>query len=354
MQEEQVLVFDLGTSAFRTGVAIDSNFMMQGKYTDVVKQNLENDDVTQHDVVYPVQRSTIVNWPIAEQIFSNAFASLVSQETAVAMSEPILAPHAHREQLAQVMFETYQVPFLQIWPAPIMSLMGYGRSTGLVVESGDGTTQILPVIECRPLVHAMSRLNVAGLDISNLVEQYAKEKGYQLPQVNTREVARLAKESICETAIDLEQAMQLDSAIVERSFTLPDGTLLKLGHERFLAAEAMFQPHLLGLDILSIDETMHECVQKCDIDNRKDLYYGIVLFGGNTRMQNFKTRLQMEMKKHLAKTSIKPNIIQPDATYSTWYGGSYMANLSTFRMHFVSKQSYDESGPQIMTRNSLF
>ena len=43
-------------------------------------------------------------------------------------------------------------------------------------------------------------------------------------------------------------------------------------------------------------------------------------------------------------------IAPPERIHSVWIGGSILASLSTFLTMWISKQEYDESGPQIVHR----
>jgi len=62
------------------------------------------------------------------------------------------------------------------------------------------------------------------------------------------------------------------------------------------------------------------------------------------------TRMEKEIKA-LAPQSMKIKIVAPpERKYSVWIGGSILASLSTFQQMWISKQEYDESGPQIVHR----
>jgi actin-related protein len=76
----------------------------------------------------------------------------------------------------------------------------------------------------------------------------------------------------------------------------------------------------------------------------------IVLSGGTTMFEGIAERMEKEIKA-LAPASIKIKIVAPpERKYSVWIGGSILASLSTFQQMWISKQEYDESGPQIVHR----
>ena len=49
--------------------------------------------------------------------------------------------------MAEVMFESFNIPQLYINIQAILSLYSTGRTTGVVLDSGDGVTHIVPVYE---------------------------------------------------------------------------------------------------------------------------------------------------------------------------------------------------------------
>ena len=61
--------------------------------------------------------------------------------------------------MAEVMFESFSIPQLYINIQAILSLYSTGRTTGVVLDSGDGVTHIVPVYEGKTLqFHLVRRL----------------------------------------------------------------------------------------------------------------------------------------------------------------------------------------------------
>jgi len=134
------------------------------------------------------------------------------------------------------------------------------------------------------------------------------------------------------------------------SYELPDGQVITIGNERFRAPEALFRPHVLGLETGGIHMAAFNSIMKCDLDIRRDLYGNIVLAGGNTMFPGIADRMLKEVEA-LAPSSMKIKIIAPpERKYSAWIGGSILASLSAFQPMWISKQEYDESGPSIVQR----
>lgn len=94
------------------------------------------------------------------------------------LTEAPLNPLINREKAAEVLFETFNVPALFVAPQAILSLYASGRTTGVVLDSGDGVSHVVPVYEGFALPHAITRTDVAGRDVTDQLQVGACGRGW--------------------------------------------------------------------------------------------------------------------------------------------------------------------------------
>jgi len=304
---------------------------------------------------YPIEHGVITNWDDMEKIWHHTFYNelrTAPEEHPIMLTEAPLNPRINRERMTQLMFETFQIPSMYVQIQAVLSLYSSGRTTGIVMDSGDGVSHIVPIYEGYNLPHAILRMDLAGRDLTDYMIKLLTERGYNFVSSAEREIARDIKEKLAYVAQDFEAETKIaeTSASIDKTYEMPDGQILTIGSERFRCPEVLFKPMTIAKEFPGIHESTYQSIMKCDVDVRKDLYSSIVLSGGSTMYPGIAERLEVELRK-LAPPAMKIQIHAPaERKYSVWIGGSILSSLQSFQSMWITKAEYDESGPQIVHR----
>jgi len=249
-----------------------------------------------------------------------------------------------RQWVAEVMFEKLKVKSLAIFNSAVLSLFSTGRTRGLVVESGEGLTQAVPVFEGYAIPHAIFKMEVAGQDITTRVQKMMhNEEGRE--HAGNLAVMQALKEKVCTVAIDHRAAMKgADYADEEaKSFELPDGKIIQVSQQiRSGTPEVLFGAG--DPSAPSVQKICMEAINTCDLDFRQDLVRSLVVAGGTSMLPGLAPRLKSELASLLPlELSRQVDVcVDSQRRYAAWIGGSMFASLSTFDQVAITKQEYEE------------
>jgi len=302
---------------------------------------------------YPIEHGIITNWDDMEKVWNHAYFEelrVAPEETPTLLTDPPLNPKANREKMAQIMFDGFNVPVMYVAIQAVLALYASGRTTGNVFDIGDGVSHMVPVYEGFAFPYCIERLNLAGRDITGYMRTILTERGYTFTTTAELEVVRTIKEKLTYVALDFEKEMlnAEASSSIDKNYELPDGQIITIGNERFRGPEALFKPHFLGMETPGIHEVLVRCIQNCAIDVRRDLFNNVILSGGSTMYNGMADRMTKEVIE-LCPPNLKIKIhAPPERKYSVWIGGSILSSLSTFQALWVTKEEYEEHGPNIV------
>ncbi|OIS98500.1 actin-101 [Nicotiana attenuata] len=174
--------------------------------------------------------------------------------------------------MTQIMFESFNVPAMYVAIQAVLSLYTSGRTTGIVVDSGDSVSHTVPIYEGHALLHAISRLDLVGDDLTYYLVKILCESGYTFKYNIEKDVFCHMKENTAYVALDFEKEIEEAKkyiSSVEKGYKLPDGEVINIGVERFRCPEILFQLSLVGMEGIGIHEKAYNSIMSCVVDIRK-------------------------------------------------------------------------------------
>ncbi|GKT23869.1 Actin family like protein [Aduncisulcus paluster] len=253
-------------------------------------------------LTHPIEAGSISDWEGFELLLHHTFYDelmVPPHDAPLLLTETPQNDKKKREKLTEILFETLGIPSLLLQSQPILALAGTGLTSGVVVDSGAGSTHIVPIYQGVAIDHAMEYYPVNGSDITNFLISLLRERMYDFhssPSINS--MCKM-KEELCYVHPHAVKDISYDhlsaEEFAEYNYKLPDGQEIVLSRELPRATEALFFPSLIGKDHPSLGSVIFNSIVKCDVDIRNDLFNNIVLCGGNTLFKGFASRLRTEL-----------------------------------------------------------
>ncbi|XP_056657122.1 actin-3-like isoform X3 [Monodelphis domestica] len=312
-------------------------------------------------VKYPIEHGIIVNWDDMEKIWHHSFYNVLHvdpEKHPLLVTEHLFTPKANKEKLIEVMFESFRVPALYVAIQDILSLFSSGRTSGLIVNSGDQMTYGVPIEGGDILPDSIMTMEVAGHDLSMALMKSLVNKGYSLCTMVELNLVRAIKEKLCYVALDFFDEMFSEDATAE-TFTLPDGRIISVKEERYRVPEAFFQPSLLSMSTRDrqadftcpgLHKSIHELIMNCDPVLRKIFKMNTILCGGSMAFPGMERRMVKELQAQEHQLTNIKVIVPSECWFSSWCGGSILTGLNSFQHMWIYDYEYQDIGATIIHR----
>ena len=311
------------------------------------------------DLNYPMSSGIISNWEDQNHVWKYGFDLLKVQpeKSRILVTEPVNNPTKIREEICQNIFETHNFDKFQIQIQALLSAFGEGCMSTTVLDSGDGVTHVIPILNGYVMTPLIKRINLAGRYITEHLSKLLFLRGYAFNTSADFETVREIKERCCFVSHDVEVDRKLsqETTAYEMEYTLPDGSLINIGRERFEASEVLFNPQIAGLEMDGMASLVFNAIREGDATARGDLFKHILLSGGTTMFPGFSTRMKVEMDNYY-RSYLKKNadeelnidiqiLDSPNRKYNVFFGGCLFANSNLdVNNLWITKKIYEEKG----------
>ncbi len=369
LEESPAVVIDNGTGFIKAGLAgedapkhifptIVGRPQHKKLHGDEEKDLFVGDEATMKKGVlkltYPIDNGIVQDKSDMEAVWRYAYRGVLNNQSPedqpVLLTEAPLNPKKNREEMLEIFMENFGVPGFYVFTQAVLALYASGRTTGVIVDSGDGVTHVVVVYDGYCIDPATARMDVAGRTITSFLQDNLNEDGYSFKTSAEGVIVREIKEKVSRVALNYDEEMKqyIEDENKKVEYELPDGTKINIGDLAIRSGEILFKPDIIGLDIPNLPQTIQKSIKKASIDLRRELYESIVLSGGTTMLEGFPERLNKEMSQ-LVPESVNVKITHPiERKYSIWIGGSVLASLATFQNNWITKAEYDEIGSHIV------
>jgi len=148
---------------------------------------------------YPIEHGIITDWKDMELLWRHVYEKLnVSpKEHPVLLTEAPLNPYMNRVRAAEIFFETFDVPSLFFQTQAVLSLYAQGKTTGVVLDCGDGVCHCAPIYEGFSVDNAIRRIDVGGRDVTDHLMLLLRRAGYIFHTTAEFEIVKKIKERFC-------------------------------------------------------------------------------------------------------------------------------------------------------------
>ncbi len=265
-------------------------------------------------IKHPVSRGEIMDWESYYEILNYIFYSLLriedlSQYPMFYCESPFMHKET-KEYIARLFFETHRINSLIMMPTPLLSLFSVGLTTGLVIESGDGLTWIVPIINGTIVQHAVQKLPLAGIDVNQNLKSLLMREGVSIASSAADEIIQEIKEKNCYFVLDANKPIKSGDMF---GVPMPDGSSINVPtYILYQAPEVLFNPAMLGYsNVMNIPQAILTSLRNIDSLYWYDLLSHIVFSGGNLSYSGFQERFEAELDLVLPELGAIPKPVTP-------------------------------------------
>ena len=375
MTKNLPVIFDNGSGFFKAGFSEDfncsvnfptivgtpknENLIIGMDQKDFFVGNEANTKRNLLNIKNPIKKGLIQDWSKMLKIWEYTYEHelvIDPQDNPILTTLPPNTEKTYREKMAEIFFESLKVEDYYFSITSVLALYASGKTTGLVLESGEGTTHAVPIYEGFAIPFGTIKLDIGGGDLTEyLVRLLQEENCISINPEWDGDIFRKIKEKFCYITSDYDSSVKEYQKTKEKvlATVLPDGTKIFLSDQNFKCPEILFQPNKLDKDFYGIHEAVYQSILRCNQTIRKELYSSILLSGGNTMFPGINKRLFKEISA-LAPSTMEIKTKAPqERKNSVWIGGSILCSLNSFRHMWITGKEYREQGESVIHRKII-
>ena len=240
------IVIDNGSSSIKCGFSGEE--APKSIFSNIISLSTDKvGDESLEDNISPIEHGIITNFDLMEKIWEHTFTrelKVPQEERNILTSDSPLSPKINREKITQIMFEKFNIQGLFICIRPILSMYCVGKTSALVVESGDDVTQIVPINEGYFFPYSITKSNLGGKLVTNFLRDKLKESNDEILFNEIKKNAKIIKEKLCRVSLNYEEELS-DKNNNEIKYKLPDGKEVNLNKELFICPGWKFQEYII-------------------------------------------------------------------------------------------------------------
>ncbi|KAH0453950.1 hypothetical protein IEQ34_018274 [Dendrobium chrysotoxum] len=360
----EAVVVDAGSKLLKAGFAApdqDPAMIIPTKMKCVVEDgDMEDSTAFEEVTVDPVVRGFIKDWDAMEDLLRHVlYTGLgweMGEEGQILFTDPLNTPKVAREQLVQMMFETFNVSGFYASEQAVLSLYAVGRISGCTVDIGHGKIDIAPVCEGAVQHIASKRFEIGGIDLTNLLAQELRKTNPQV-QIDINEIEKLKEQYAC-CAEDQSSFDSTLNSCQKENHVLPDGQVITIEREGILLEKLYFSHQSWvwrNMGLLNSCFVVSRLLHLSFTDNLLTTLFYVVVLHLWLVHSCFEERFQREAV--LCSSSVRPSLVKPPEympenlpNNSAWMGGAILAKVVFPQNQHITKAEYDETGPSIVHR----
>ncbi|GFE54153.1 actin like ALP1, putative [Babesia ovis] len=314
-----------------------------------------------------VDHGHIFDYEAATGLWEYAFDAigLDPHGNSLLLNEPVLCSAEHHRKTGEIFLEGLGIEEIHTSISGVLAMYGIGKSSGMVVDIGDGMIQVIPMEEGHLDKKAIRRIDFGGMELTMYLQKLLCELGYPMTSRADFALCRQLKEKYCFCSLD-PRADENNADALETTYTLPDGQKLRDGEtdsvtfsvERFYVCEILFNPAILGFSHPGIAKLLWESIQESGLTQRKLLMENIYLCGAGSQFENLGERLKFELQNLApagARSIINVNTSRQQHLLS-WKGACFLGTPEirhTYKEHWITRADYEEEGPRVFLRQMV-